>query len=185
MIGVRAAVLALAAVAAGCSLDHVSDELACATPSECSAGRTCVDGYCVEVAVACPGVCQSCVTATRSCALDGDATPTGNVTCPADWNCTITCGRDACRNVDCREAASCIVTCDGDQACDSVRCGDGRCDVTCTGQDACTDVDCRDSCACDVTCTDADACSNPAQCPGNPCESGDGCTSDPGSCNQC
>jgi hypothetical protein len=175
----------IAVVAAACSLDHPSDELACATPAECSGNRTCVDGYCVEAPIECPAACQSCVVGTMSCTLDGDASPNGNVTCPTGWNCTITCGSGACRTVDCRQAASCTVTCNGDQACESVRCGTGACDVTCAGQDACTDVDCRDSCACDVTCGDAQSCANPAQCPGNPCESGDGCSSAAGSCNQC
>jgi hypothetical protein len=184
---IRVAVVAVALAAAGCSLDHVSDELACSSPDDCEGNRTCVDGYCVEGGppVQCPASCGSCVMATMSCTLSGDATPNGNVTCPSGWNCTITCGAGACRNVDCREAASCVVTCTGDQACDSVRCGNGPCDVTCTGADACTDVDCRDSCACDVTCSDAQACASPAQCPGNPCETGDGCTSAPGSCTQC
>jgi hypothetical protein len=181
----RICVAVIVLATAGCSIDHASDEIACSTPAECTGGRTCVDGYCVEAQVQCPGACQSCVTGTMTCTLDGDATPGGNVTCPAGWNCTITCGSNACRNVDCQQAASCAVSCTGNQACDRVQCGDGPCEVTCSGQDACNDVDCRDSCACDVTCSDTQSCANPAQCPSNPCESGDGCTSSSGACDQC
>lgn len=181
----RAAAIAIGVVLAGCALDHRSDELACTSPTECTGGRSCVDGYCVMAPVQCPGSCDGCVIATMTCMLDGDAAPNGNVTCPAGWNCAITCGADACRTVDCRDGQSCTVECNGDNACDTVRCGSGPCDVTCSGQDACNSVDCRDSCGCDVTCADAQSCSNPAQCPGNPCQSGDGCSSAPTACDHC
>ena len=181
----RTIAVALLVGLAGCTLDHRSDELACESTTECSGGRSCIDGYCVEAGAQCPSDCTTCDPAARTCTITGSDSPNGNINCPAGWACTVTCQGGDCRNVDCNQATSCTVTCTGNNACDSVQCGQGACRVTCSGQRACNSVDCRDSCACDVTCADANACENPAQCPATACEAGDGCSSQPPSCSSC
>ena len=181
----RLSALAVAVVAAACSVDHPSEELACDGPNDCQAPRSCVDGYCVEVVTQCPQACTSCDIPGNRCTIDRSGGGNGGVTCPAGWNCVVSCGVEACQNVDCDAALSCQITCSGENACANVTCGTGMCQVTCAGQNACRQVDCRNACACDVTCSDGTSCDMPSRCPSQPCEMGDGCTSQPASCGGC
>ena len=179
----------LAIVACGCSVDRRSEGLACTTSATCSDGRVCQQGYCVvgmatqdgspsPDALVCPSICQGndCNLATRTCNITGSG---GAVTCPAGWNCGITCPSDgACASVDCTDAASCTVTCSAIGACGSVQTGSGSAtvtcsattacgnivsgtgalDLTCTGTVACGAVQCTSSCQCDVSCSSSAAC---------------------------
>lgn len=177
--------LVCAALFAGCSIHHVSDELACTGPTDCAGGRSCVNGFCVTASSSeCPGACDTCDVATRTCTIAaGDNN--GRVTCPDGWNCTIACaGNGTCRGVDCTDAASCTILCSGRDACDEVDCGDGRCAVTCSGDQSCNRVDCNNSCACDVICSGPNSCDQ-ATCTRNQCESGAGCASQQGGCSSC
>ncbi|MBX3161104.1 MAG: hypothetical protein KF773_34405 [Deltaproteobacteria bacterium] len=171
------------ALCAGCSIQHVSDELACTGPADCTGGRSCVNGFCVVATSAeCPGACDSCDAATMTCTIDVDNN--GRVTCPAGWNCAISCpGNGTCRNVDCGDAKSCAIQCSGRNTCGDISCGDGRCAVSCAGEGSCKRVACKDACACDVACSGANSCDR-ATCPSQ-CEAGAGCASQPAGCSHC
>lgn len=178
-------VLVLALVA-GCSIEHVSDVLACHVNTDCASGRSCVGGYCVLAAgEACPGACSTCDLGAMTCMLDGSMSNNGRVTCPAGWNCNVTCTGGGCDTIDCSAAASCAITCSGSASCSNVQCGAGRCQVTCTGANSCRSVECQNACACDVACTGPGACSTSSRCPDQACHSGSGCTSAPAGCNAC
>ena len=105
-----------------------------------------------------------------------------------DGVCVISCvGNDACHDqVVCPLTGPCHVVCTGRKACnEGVRCGLGSCTVECNGDEACRKrVRCETSCACDVTCGPG-ACKEDAFCQRPWCEAGDGCTSEPDSCNSC
>jgi len=173
--------LALLLALASCSIDHPSDALACTTQADCDATRTCTNGYCVVGGSnGCPAGCTSCDVTAKTCSVTSAGN--GDVTCPAGYHCTITCGNNGCRNVDCAMAASCTLTCSGMKSCDQVRCA-GDCAITCSGQDSCSDVDCHSACACDVTCTGQQSCNNLTCVPG--CGGNNSCSSQPATCNHC
>lgn len=183
----KAALLVLA-LAAGCSIDHVSDSLACTASSQCADGRNCVGGFCVVPGGGggCPSQCTACDTTAMTCSIVGNGDGGGDrTTCPSGYHCDITCAGSSCRTVDCSNAASCTIQCTGKGSCEQITCGPERCQVTCSGQDSCQSVDCQDSCACDVQCTGAQSCSSGSRCPLQSCDTGTGCSSQPLGCNLC
>src|SRR5207302_2084237 len=110
-----------------CSVDRRSNELACTMQSQCSQGRICAGGYCVEGtlpidaapdspppdAFVCPAQCNSCDIATKTCMITGAGS--GDVTCPVGFHCVIACNvTGACANISCTASQSCDVTCGSD-----------------------------------------------------------------------
>ena len=93
--------------------------------ADCSGGRVCESGFCVVDpnakldaaidakdidAAVCPTTCDSCDFPSGTCTIT--RAPAADVTCPAGWNCTITCtGAGACGNIACNNAASCTIDC--------------------------------------------------------------------------
>ena len=194
--------LALGLALAGCSINHRSDEFACAKQSDCSSGRSCVEGFCVASAVdaavhldapqgLCPVQCTSCnadaKTCTIDCALNAGACNLP-VTCPTGWSCNIACSiSNSCRNgINCGGAKSCTITCSGQQSCENFRCGPGPCNIDCTGRNSCSNINCSGACACDLTCH-----LGVSSCSGITCKllqctlSNRGCTSLATGCNTC
>ena len=98
------ALAALALVLAACSINHVSEELACTVQADCTGGRNCVNNFCVTASGSgCPDQCVTCDTTAKSCTLDGSGQGNNTLTCPNGFDCTVTCtGR--CRRVDCSDA---------------------------------------------------------------------------------
>jgi hypothetical protein len=201
---IRVLILAgLAALAAGCSVDHRSGEFTCSRQQDCSGNRVCVGGWCVDPSAPdaagpdaggradanqCPVPCTSCDPAAKQCTIDADQLPNSDsITCPTGWTCDILCTQEnTCRDgIDCLAAAGCTITCSGDNACRDIECGPGPCEVACSGDDSCRGVDCSTSCACDVTCTGNQSCGDAILCPGFACDTGVGCTSFPPTCNDC
>jgi hypothetical protein len=191
--------LATAIALAGCSVSHRSGDFACDKQSDCAAGRSCIEGFCVlpadsgvpdtphSDAAVCPSVCTSCNLDQRSCtidcALNGGCKQ--QVNCPLGFSCDVQCSRDsACSNgVSCAGSTSCKVTCSGTQSCRNVSCGLGACAISCTGSASCDGLTCGSSCACDVTCNGIALCRNLSCKPG--CAVGGRCTSLPLGCNTC
>jgi len=180
LVAIWLAVLGLtAAVAGSCSVNHRSADFACQQSSDCSTGRTCVDGLCVSGAVilpdagardarpqvdalVCPSQCTSCDAGrcTIDCAVAPDACNLP-VACPAGWDCNVKCSTDgSCRRgVDCNGSTTCTVSCTGARSCQDVTCGGGgACKVDCGGFRSCTGVTCGTG-ACNVDCTGSQSCS--------------------------
>lgn len=153
-----------AAVTGSCSISHRSGDFACEKQSECSSGRTCIEGFCVASQVdaggnpgTCPAQCTSCNATTKACTIDCalNNSCAQQVTCPTGWNCNITCaGTSSCRNgITCTGGKSCTIMCSGTQSCQgTTTCGAGPCNVDCSGTGSCRNVNCGPSCACDVAC---------------------------------
>jgi len=209
------AVAALALVATGCSFERRSPDFTCVTSADCTGGRVCSQGFCVDPlaesdagaadaaplddggapadtgpdAFVCPPQCSSC--ALGVCVMD--CTPQGScgtrVVCPAGMPCAVQCGDSACgAGVDCSSATDCRIDCTQPLSCGGhLSCGDGPCRVQCSGVGACTGgIDCDNSCKCDVLCTGTGTCTPAAQCNGpNQCDTGKGCTSSPNPCHSC
>jgi hypothetical protein len=194
--------------ATGC-FDRRSDAYTCTLPSDCGDGRTCDQGWCVEVggaladadpdapdgepadAFACPAACSSCDesgTCLIACSAAGSC-PT-LVTCPPGIACKVDCsGIDSClAGIDCSAAGSCRIECSLDRACAGpITCGTGVCLVECKGIDSCAGgIECRESCQCQTDCDGAGSCAIDPSCPetGN-CFQGGNCTFAPGPCNTC
>jgi len=183
-------------LAAGCSVSHRTGDFVCDSQSDCAAGRSCTDGFCVlpsdsgvpDGPTVCPSVCTSCrldqKSCTIDCALNGGCKQ--QVTCPTGFSCQVLCSGDsACSSgVSCLGATSCKITCSGSQSCRGIACGLGPCDVACTGNVSCGEINCGTSCACDVSCSGIALCRNLTCKP--TCNLGvRGCTSLAGNCNTC
>ncbi len=182
-----ASILALSSI--DCSIAHRSQEFACMTTADCTGGRTCDDGFCVDGsggppsdartidashiidaprqvdAATCPGICTSCDLSSGTCDIDcsqsSSCTGSTPVECPPGFACTIECSTfDACRSLSCVGAASCTIECSGQNSCHAVECGSGACQVTCDGPESCHGVACGESCACDVQCGATASCSS-------------------------
>lgn len=191
----RRGLLLVAVVAlGGCWISSRSPEFACNEDSDCADltdARTCdtAIGYCVPLA--CPAACDSCNLDARTCAIAcGNGPAACNaVTCPAGFACDITCtGPNACGTITCGDATSCTVACSGgnqnNNACDSIQCGAGACDVTCT-DNACGSVACNGSCGCDVACATGTACDALTGCAAACVEAGRSCSADLAGCATC
>ncbi|MDX2091249.1 MAG: hypothetical protein SFX73_25550 [Kofleriaceae bacterium] len=184
-----AAVGLAVATASSCSIDHRSNDLACTQQPDCTGGRVCTDGYCVDPnggvidaprppgdgrpidarptpfdapMNVCPPQCSSCNAGTKKCTIDCAEINCVNTTlvCPSGWNCDIDCSvANSCRN--------------------GVNCANAAsCDITCSGQGSCRqivsgsgpmDVKCegQSSCRginCDASCACDVECSEPAEC---------------------
>jgi hypothetical protein len=188
----------------GCKFEPRSSDFECATQTDCSGGRVCVNHFCVESdgsvtpgdggpdgSFNCPAGCSRCDQATCviACDLaDSCATP---IVCPAGADCRIECNeRNTCGGgIDCTQAASCRIQCIGSDSCTgAIVCGPGRCRVECTGTATCVaGVDCSTACACDTFCAGGNSClptppicSGPAQ-----CDNGTDCSSMAGPCDTC
>ena len=204
----KTALLVLAVVLAGCSINHRSGDFACVKNSDCSTGRVCDNGFCIVSgsidaprndapkgsggdAQGCPTGCTSCNMSQKTCTIDCSL-PGSNcnnqVTCPTGYKCDVQCKTDSsCRSgVNCDGASQCTVECGGRNSCRNVQCGPARCDIMCSGQSSCQDtIRCNNSCACDVTCTGVGACQNFPSCTSAACTTVGGCTSVPANCNSC
>lgn len=202
-----ASIVAVAVVAASCSINHRSGQFDCQTTADCAPGRTCADGLCVTGgaldapgdgpkqdapplpdASVCPAACTSCADG-KICIIDcaAGANCGSRIACPPGFHCTIRCNQmDACRaGISCAGAASCDIQCTGRRSCRNVMCGAGPCKVGCSAPESCQGITCGSSCACDVTCGFANgSCSN-VQCTALLCDTGLGCTSSRPGCNTC
>jgi len=192
--------LAAGIALAGCSVNHRSGDFACDKQSDCSAGRSCIEGFCVfpddsgipdgphADAAVCPSVCTSCnldqKSCTIDCALNGGCKT--QVICPLGFSCDVRCSGDgACASgVSCTGSTSCKITCSGTQSCRNLSCGLGPCNVACTGNASCDQVNCGLACACDVSCSATSLCRT-LTCKPNCLAAGRGCTSLTVGCNTC
>ena len=197
-----AIVVAMAAApTAGCSITHRSDGFACNSQSDCTGGRSCINGFCVTSVDSdassvdspggdnnCPPACTSCDLDKRTCIIDctGNNECNQNVVCPKGFSCEIMCGDQSCRNgIDCKLGTECTIACMGTGSCRSVDCGTNRCTVSCTGDSSCRAVDCSESCACDVQCA-FNACADGPTCPDRPgCDLGTSCSTQFPGCDVC
>ena len=194
-----ASIAATAVAVAGCSVSHRSGDFTCERQTDCSNGRSCVDGFCVLPedagldgarvdAAVCPSVCTSCALdqklCTIDCALNGGCKQL--VTCPLGFACNVLCSEDnACSSgLNCTGGTSCKVTCSGTQSCRNLSCGLGPCNVSCTGNASCGEIACGNSCSCDVSCSASALCRN-LTCKQGCAASSRSCTSLPLGCNTC
>lgn len=156
----RAAIVALALAAAGCSFQRRSEGYACETSSECGAGRACDQGWCVEVGG--PTI-DADPNAPDADPTLPDGAPADAFVCPA--------GCDFCDEVD-----ICHITCntsDVGAPCNAspVLCPPGAvCKIECLAGDSCAaGVDCTDSANCRIECTGIGSCGGPLDCSDGPC----------------
>lgn len=165
---------ALAALAAGCSIDARSDDLRCDNQGDCPADRTCTGGWCVAGtgpidSPACPAACTRCETGSCIIECDVAGACAAPVVCPAGLPCVVRCG--------------------GANACaGGVTCSADRCDVTCSGTGSCDgNIDCSTACACTTACSGAGACNQSLiECPGPGfCTQGGQCVNQPSQCDRC
>jgi hypothetical protein len=213
--GGRAALILGVALACGCSFQHRSEDYACEVPSDCGSGRTCDQGWCVEVggpvvdadpnapdadpnapdaqpadAFVCPGACDFC-DELAICHIQCSAgTPcnTAPVVCPAGVACKVECmGTDTCEmGVDCTASSNCRVECTGSSSCGGpIACGEGPCTVECTNTSTCTG-----GIDCVDSCSCLTDCSGGGACVPPPecpagCGSGGDCRNNQQECNTC
>lgn len=203
----RALVAACLAMAASGCLETRTSAFRC-DDGACEAGRTCVDGWCVEqgggggdsgptadgatpdAPFECPPGCDRCegTTCVFECATALACQEL--IACPPGTDCRMECGGGgACEGgIDCTAGGDCVIQCTGDGSCAGpITCSGGDCDVACSGSPSCTGgLDCSAACACDTACTGGGACAPQPVCvPGGPCSQGGDCRSGPGSCNSC
>lgn len=184
----RLALALVVVVSASCFVDRASDRFECTDPSQCEAGRTCSEGFCiVDEGTKCPASCNAgCIPGQRECSVVCNAvTECGQIECPDGWECDIVCdGPGACGDIRCEGDANCYLTCITSSSCGAITCGNGVCDVGCNEANACGPIDCTDACACDVDCSLGDC--GAQSCPsseGIECISGDACDST--GCDRC
>lgn len=206
--------MALVAVMLGsllsCQFQRRSAGYDCDSQDDCTGGRVCAGGWCVETGdggqsladadpaaadtgpdalFTCPVGCTRCDadTCVIECALsDGCPDP---VVCPAGLPCRVECtGKNSCNGgIDCSSASDCLINCIGNDSCQAlITCGVPPCRVNCTETATCTGgIDCAASCKCDTVCAGDLSCSIPPTCPSAQCtDSGSGeCDSSPGPCH--
>jgi len=176
-----AALLALAAAIAGCSINKRTSAFRCETDSDCESDRRCEEGYCTVGArdlpdaapgtpdapvvpvidaeppdaficpTACTGGCEEDFTCLIDCSADASCAEP--IVCPANLPCQVTCtGAGSCQTtIDCTAASDCDITCGADDACSGV--------ISCAADREC-DVACSNAgtCAAGVSCADACSC---------------------------
>jgi hypothetical protein len=199
-VAIGLAVASLVVTTGSCSINHRSQDYACTKQSDCSTGRSCMDGFCVTQVLppdgsqkdapnnTCPPGCTTCNVAMKTCDINCQTSDcNGQVACPMGYHCTIECDtHNACDSgVNCRNAASCTIACSGQSSCRGIECGSGPCDVVCTGADSCQNITCGNSCACDVVCTDMTSCASGITCTSIACRNGSGCSSVQAFCHTC
>lgn len=173
VVGALAGLSLAIALMWSCTVDRKTDGLTCASSATCGAGRVCTQGYCVVGtfrdagpdapidAAICPDVCPgtACNFQTKTCNITG--TGSGNIACPAGWNCVIGCASaGACQDVNCTQSLSCKLTCGTVGACNNVNCTVGTCHITCDGNgttEACGNINCTGG-KCDVNCLGSASC---------------------------
>jgi hypothetical protein len=201
-----ALVVAIAALAvlSGC-LETRTQAFRCNPDDTCDDGRSCIDGWCVEMntpfdgspdpdgdtpdaPLECPADCTRCEGATCVVECDTAMACEAPIACPAGFDCQIACtGGGSCRGgIECTTGGDCAIECSGDGSCEAlILCSGGACEVVCSGVNSCENgVDCSAACSCQTDCV-GDC--NPAHdCrPGN-CNNQDGtCKRTGGPCNQC
>ncbi|HUQ01283.1 MAG TPA: hypothetical protein VM261_02255 [Kofleriaceae bacterium] len=178
-----------------CNIDSRSDDFRCERPSDCGAGRDCIDGWCVvdpdevDASMNCPAACTSCMNGTCIIECGAAGACDAKVVCPGTMPCTVRCtGANACdMGVDCATASTCDVTCSGPGSCaGQVTCGAKACTVACDGDGSCGDgIFCDSACACETSCDGLGSCNGMVDCPGNCVQGGDCTTSPPGQCDNC
>jgi hypothetical protein len=206
VVGAWIVVFVVTAIAGSCAINHRSGEFECTKQSDCSGGRVCQDGFCVQgtgngtdagggnegpivpdASSNCPAPCTSCDPGKNECKIDCALTNcTNQVVCPAGMNCDILCTPgNSCRNgVTCQNSKDCNITCSGNSACRNVTCGSGKCDVNCSGAGSCRGVSCGQACSCDVLCTDLSC--DTVLCTAPQCGTiQGGCSSQNFGCNNC
>lgn len=196
------ALLAVALLTA-CSVDRRSESYTCDTETDCGAGRTCDEGWCVEVGGGGDGDGGELpVVDADPNAPDADPdAPDAAFICPPtcsscniDNVCIMACAADAScpTQVVCPPGVSCKVECEGANSCAAgVDCSDASsCRIECTGVDSCAQrivcgqgqciVECNanGSCAAGTDCSES--CSCLTNCVATACEGPSECT-DPGS----
>jgi hypothetical protein len=178
-------------LAAGCSFERRSPAYACEIEAHCDPGRTCQQGWCVEIAsdggpgidadpnapdatdaaASCSAdVCTRCDVEGRCIiACDGAGSCPDQVVCPAGLPCKVECnGEGSCMGgIDCSAARRCDIECTNTSACAGLlSCPAGTCNVECGGIDSCAGgIDCSGSCACRTLCTGSGSCATPPSCP--------------------
>ncbi len=155
----RCALLLAVALAGGCSFQRRSEGYACEVPTDCGSGRTCDQGWCVEVGG--PTIDADPNAPDADPTLPDGAPPDAFV-CPAGCN--------GC------DGEVCLITCntsDPGAACNAapIVCPAGvACKVECLAGDSCAaGVDCSDSSNCRVECTGNSSCGGPLTCGDGPC----------------
>jgi len=155
-----AALVALAATA--CGFDRRSPGYACQPGDDCGAGRTCSQGWCVDIG------------GDAGDAGGGDAAPVADAD-PNQPDAALG-GPDAfvCPGVcsSCTVDGTCIIACDATGSCASgVVCPAGiPCKVECNGASSCAGaIDCSAATSCRVECTNQDACAGAIACGSGVC----------------
>ena len=172
-----AAMLLLAAIAAGCSFQRRSEGYACETPTDCGPGRTCDQGWCVEVGGptidADPNAPDADPNLPDGAPADAFVCPTGCDFCDEVGICHITCNTSdvgaPCNAaaVACPAGVACKIECLATDSCAmGVNCSAAsNCRVECTGIDSCAGpITCSDG-PCHVECTNTNACGGNISCP--------------------
>lgn len=158
----RAALAAafLLAATTGCSFQRRSEGYACEAPADCGAGRTCDQGWCVEVGGptidADPNAPDADPNLPDGAPPDAFVCPTGCDFCDEIGICHINCN-----------------TSDVGAPCNAapVVCPPGVvCKIECLADDSCASgVDCTQSANCRVECTGNGSCAGPLDCSEGPC----------------
>lgn len=144
------AALAVSASTLSCTTNNRSEGYACTQPSDCSAGRTCVDNFCVLTGAPLDG--QAGGDGGRLDAAPGgdaarDAGPVADAARPDAAACP-----PGCTSCD-PGSNTCDVVCSGQNSCMNERCPAGwNCNYTCTGQGSCRAIDCQAASSCTVQC---------------------------------
>jgi hypothetical protein len=159
VIGRAASIAVLLAAVAGCSFQRRSSEYACDVPADCGAGRTCENGWCVEIGGpvidADPSAPDADPNAPDGATPDAFVCPLGCTTCEGEI-CVITCNTSDV-GAPCNAAP---IVCPAGVACK----------VECLAGSSCASgVDCSQSSNCRIECTGTSACDGPLTCGEGPC----------------
>lgn len=159
MSGRSAPLVLFLAAAASCSFQRRSSEYACDTPTDCGAGRTCDNGWCVEIGG--PTI-DADPDAPDADPNQPDGAPADAFVCPPPPACSF-----------CDELNTCVITCNAGNPCNTapVVCPAGqRCKIECLTADTCDmGIDCSNASNCRIECGGSGACGGPITCGEGPC----------------